>query len=154
MEEVGTRLEIRWGGPGEVGGQGYRESTVIVRYFFYQGCKVQNLKSPTPLLLRESPGTSPRGGEGLTKYLVKITKGETEISDPKNDHEVDVQWATKVMTLVSIRNTWKQGSWLLWPTVHWLHATALKLKVVHVSTRFQRSPIFVPTPQRDSSGDP
>ena len=29
-----------------------------------------------------------------------------------------VQWATKVMTLASIRNTWNQGSWLLWPTVH------------------------------------
>jgi len=29
-----------------------------------------------------------------------------------------VQWATLVMTPASIRNTWKQGSWLLWPTVH------------------------------------
>jgi len=28
-----------------------------------------------------------------------------------------VQWAAKVMTLASIRNTWKQGSLLLWPTV-------------------------------------
>jgi len=27
-------------------------------------------------------------------------------------------WAAKGMTLASIRNTWKQGSWLLRPTVH------------------------------------
>ena len=34
-----------------------------------------------------------------------------------------VQWAAKVMTLASIRNTRKQGSWLLWPTVQTLLAT-------------------------------
>ena len=28
-----------------------------------------------------------------------------------------VQWATKVMTLAPIRNTWKEGAWLLWPAI-------------------------------------
>jgi len=36
-----------------------------------------------------------------------------------------VQWATKVITPVSIRNTWKQRSWLFWPAVHFLAAVAL-----------------------------
>ena len=42
-----------------------------------------------------------------------------------------VQWATKVMTLASIRSIQKQGSWLLWPTVqtrqyfwYWLYTLA------------------------------
>ena len=29
-----------------------------------------------------------------------------------------IQWATKVATPAPIRNAWKQGTWLLWPTVH------------------------------------
>jgi len=37
-------------------------------------------------------------------------------------HNFEVQWATEVMTFASIKYTWKQRSWLLWPTVHvyWL----------------------------------
>jgi len=31
-----------------------------------------------------------------------------------------LQWAAKVMTPFPIRNAWKLGSWLLWPTVHLL----------------------------------
>jgi len=48
----------------------------------------------------------------------KITGCGSLASMRQNPHQRDVQWATKVMTLTSIRNTWKQGSWLLRPTVH------------------------------------
>jgi len=36
----------------------------------------------------------------------------------KGVSRLSVQWATKVITPISIRNTWKQGSWLLWPTMY------------------------------------
>jgi len=54
------------------------------------------------------PGNCPRW-RGERNYVAKVW------SQLFTRH---VQWVTKVMTPISIRNTWKQGSLLLWPILY------------------------------------
>jgi len=51
-------------------------------------------------------------------YFSLVLQRNTDKKHPSVLPWLHVEWATKVVTLASIRNTWKQGSWLLRPTVH------------------------------------
>ena len=63
-------------------------------------------------------------GEIIYKLHFNLSTHPTRVGDleslHRRPHELlkEIQWVTKVMSPSSIRNTWKQGSWLLWLTVH------------------------------------
>ena len=48
--------------------------------------------------------------------------------------KIHVKRATKVMTPASMYSLWKQGSWLLWPTVHFCRSLHPRFQLLHLPT--------------------